>query len=151
MATVSETIQKIIQHTAAKPPRILWHRYVCSETTFIINEKYAAEPLTNSVEWNSMLLMKQQNIVPGPFSAKVVVASQHIETLVDNTVDNNLSILMHVADPPFKITKGVINHDEGILEFQWDSFRQNHEVLLTYEYKKTDCNIGDVGVIYHTG
>lgn len=150
MANPDAVLQKIISLTQEDPTRIFWHRFVQTTTTKVENEIYAAEPLQNQRDWHTYVFLKQKTIVPNSVFAKVVVAGQYTQNLIDNG-STDLTVELVAQKPPFKIISSKINREDGEIQILWDSFRQAHQLIVNYEYVKKDLELGDLSFVYYTG
>jgi len=157
MATVKEIITKIITHTKADPPTIRWNKVHCTPNPYTAKTSYNVNPTTNAVGWYSKIKLNPAQIEDQTFVGKIFIAGQHVNTLTDEGTDNavtteddfDLSIIDTTA--PFKVTYAKLDKTTGDLEIKWNGFRTDHKLEVTYNYTKSDCVIGDTGIIYYTG
>jgi hypothetical protein len=158
MATVKEIIQKIIQQTTADPPLIRWNRKICGTNDTVDNVYINCDPKTSGAGWFSHVQLDQTQVLDETFVAKVYVAGQHVNTITDDstndivsTTDSSLDLSIIDTTAPFKVVSATLNKTTGALEIKWNGYREKHQIAVSYEYIKSDCDPGDFGVTYYTG
>lgn len=143
-----DIMKKITELT--QQDKIIWNRFAQGRTHIIKNEVYITTPKSNALAWSTYVILKQKFIVPATFSARVIVAGNHVQNLVDQTTGGVRVDLIN-PNAPFKVKSASLKRDVGELELTWESYREDHQIIADYTYTRKDVDVGDLNIVYYTG
>lgn len=179
MATMIEIIKELIKKTNSNS--INWISRVDGVTNEVVAEQQLVSPNisiidngdgTEDVGYFSYVKLKNSNLVLGTFSAKIISGGQENQTAIQQGGVDEL-ILTDTGSSTVKVILAKLDAVQGSVMLQWDgcniktekaleeeglgACRGNprndnaHKLVASYDYHKTDSNMGALGQIYSHG
>jgi len=175
MATTIEIIKELIKKTNSNS--INWISKVDGATNEVVAEQQLVSPNISFIDTNfgadvgyfSYVKLKNSNLVLDTFSAKIISGGQENQTAIQQGGGDEL-ILTNTGSCIVKVILAKLDAVQGSVMLQWDgcniktekaleeeglgACRGNprndnaHKLVASYDYHKTDSNMGALGQIY---
>jgi hypothetical protein len=172
MATTIEILKQLTQGTNAGS--LTWVSKVDGANNAVVAEQQPIAPNINTEDGTYFAYVKlnNSNLVLNTFSAKIISAGQENQTATQSGGNANL-ILNDTGTSTVKVTSAKLDAFQGSVMLQWSGCNIHtersleeagfgacrgtpvndnaHKLVASYNYQKTDSNLGNLGQIYSYG
>jgi hypothetical protein len=172
MATTIEIIKELTKQTNSGAKT--WISKVDGHNNKVVAEQQPIAPNINTTDGTFFAYVKldNSNLVLNTFSGKIISAGQERQTATQSGGSPNL-ILADIGSSTVKVTLAKLDAFQGSLMLQWSGCNINterslkeggfgacvgnpandnaHKLVASYDFTKTDSNVGKLGQIYSNG